>query len=272
MASVIRAGARQEVKDSIRKVLQDKLKAVPAAPRDATELRPIDNHDEQGRIKPFQQLLFPEGLLRPWEFERTFSTALGRSFEVAARIIGKSRFDDAQNGLNVEGRVSPAARSAIDDILRDIRRDGMKTSYHELVGKVVGSYVGSSGSTEKVKVDLYLRTVSGEEFFLEMKSPKPNKDQCVGTTEKLLLLHAMRGSGPPSVRTYYAMAFNPYGDDVPSYKHSLALKYLDIDEQVLLGRAFWDMVGGPGTYQELLSIYREIGEEVRPEVIRRFGL
>ncbi len=148
----------------------------------------------------------------------------------------------------------------------------MKSRYLDLVAKVVGAYVGGSGSIEKVKVDLYLRDSGGNELFFEMKSPKPNKDQCVGTTEKLLVLHAMRGAGPPRVRTYYAMAFNPYGDARSDYHHSFAEKYLDIEGQVLIGKEFWDFVGGSGTYEEVLAVYREVGEEMKPEVVRRFGL
>jgi len=55
-------------------------------------------------------------------------------------------------------------------------------------------------------------------------------------------------------------------------KHSLAVGYLDMTNQVLIGKEFWDFVGGEGTYDEVLAIYREVGEEMRPEVTQRFGL
>ncbi len=260
------------IKERVKTILSNKLAAIPPLPRSAADFRPLEVADPTGAVKPFHQLLFPEGLLRPWEFERTFSTALGTSFEAAARVIGEQRFAEAKNGENFSGTVSPPARTAIDDILRDIRRDGMQARYLDLVAKVVGAYVGGSGSIEKVKVDLYLKDDAGNEFFFEMKSPKPNKDQCVGTTEKLLLLHAMRRTGPPRVRTYYAMAFNPYGDSRRDYHHSFAEKYLSIDDQVLIGKGFWDFVGGTGAYEDVLAVYREVGEEMKPEVIGRFGL
>lgn len=269
---MISASVRGAIKDRVRAILTEKLAAVQPLPRRATDLRPLEVADPDGLIKPFHQLLFPEGLLRPWEFERSFSTALGSSFEVAARVIGERRFSAAKNGEDFSGSVSPAARSAIDDILRDVRREGMKRSYVDLVNKVVGAYVGGSGSLEKVKVDLYLKDAEGREIFFEMKSPKPNKDQCVGTTEKLLLLHAISRQGPPLVRTYYAMSFNPYGDSHSDYAHGPAKSYLDLSNQVLIGKEFWDFVGGSGAYEEVLSIYQEVGSEMIPEVIRRFGL
>ena len=218
MAGVIPDTIRAAIRNRVKAILSKKLMSVPPPPRGATDFRPLQERDKNGLIKPFHQLLFPEGLLRPWEFERTFSTALGTSFEVTARVIGGARFAEAVNGKFFEGLVSPAARSAIDDILRDVRRDGMRQSYLDLVDKVVGAYVGVSGSSEKVKVDLYLKFDGGTEIFFEMKSPKPNKDQCIGTTEKLLILHAIRRAGPPQVRTFYAMPFNPYGDSRNDYK------------------------------------------------------
>lgn len=272
MANVISPSVKERIRESVKAVLKGKLEAMPPLPRDATELRPPSVKDPKGLIKPFHQLLFPEGLLRPWEFERTFSTVLGTSFEVVACAIGEQRFAESSNGRNFEGPISPPARSAIDDMLRDIRRNGLRVSYLDLVDQVVGAYVGASGAGEKVKVDLYVRTAAGEETFFEMKSPKPNKDQCVGTTEKLLILHAMRRATPPQVRTYYAMPFNPYGDSDSDYNHSFAKKYLDMEHQVLVGRRFWDFLGGQGTYDDVISIYRDVGLEMKAEILERFGL
>lgn len=38
---------------------------------------------------------------------------------------------------------------------------------------------------------------------------------------------------------------------------------------VLLGREFWDLLGGTGTYNELLSIYVEVGKEKGPDIVDR---
>jgi len=269
---MIPGATRDAIKEQVRSMLLRKLGSIPAPVRSANAFRPLSERDPTGLIKPFHQLLFPEGLLRAWEFERAFSTTLGSSFEVTARLLGETQFEHAQNGLVVEGPVSPAARSAVDDILRDVKRDGMQTAYSRLVEQVVTSYVGTAGNTERIRVDLYLRSHSGDEVFFEMKSPKPNKDQCIGTTEKLLLVHAVKRAGPPRVRTFYAMPFNPYGFDVRDYHHSLATQYLDIGEQTLIGQQFWDFVGGRGAYGEVLEIYGEIGEELKTQIRQRFGI
>ncbi|MSQ22303.1 MAG: TdeIII family type II restriction endonuclease, partial [Dehalococcoidia bacterium] len=101
----------------------------------------------------------------------------------------------------------------------------------------------------------------------EMKSPKPNKDQCTRVTSRLLLVHAIKRAGFGSVKTYYAMTYNPYGELRSSYHHDFALRYLDMEHQVLIGQEFWDFIGGTGTYAALLDIYREVGHEKGPELI-----
>jgi hypothetical protein len=63
------------------------------------------------------------------------------------------------------------------------------------------------------------------------------------------------------VNAYFAMAYNPYGQKPEDYRHSISLQYLDMEHEILLGQAFWTLIGDQQTYQELLEIYHEVGEE-----------
>ncbi len=62
------------------------------------------------------------------------------------------------------------------------------------------------------------------------------------------------------------MPYNPYGDSRADYRWSIARKYLP-DDAVLIGEEFWDLIGGKGTYRALLSIYEEVGEGMRQEIL-----
>ena len=35
------------------------------------------------------------------------------------------------------------------------------------------------------------------------------------------------------------MAYNPYENDKSSYKHSLAMSYMDLNNEVVIGKEFW---------------------------------
>jgi len=119
-----------------------------------------------------------------------------------------------------------------------------------------------TGEVERPAIaDLYLKDKNGHEYFFEIKSPKPNKGQCLEVTERLLRIHAITQKNRPYVNACFAMAYNPFGERLEDYRHSFALRYLDMHHQVLLGAGFWALVGGEGTYEELLEIHCEVGEE-----------
>jgi hypothetical protein len=242
---------------------------------DPKKLRPTLQFSKNGEIKPFHEALLPDGVLRITEFERSFSTKLGTTFEEVAKIIAKKRCRKAERGFRIKGTVSNDAIARIEEIVNRISTEGMKEDgYLGYVDEVVQlASAGSSGRTsERTKIaDLYLM-VDDREAFFEIKSPKPNKGQCLEAADRLLQIHAMKQTGPPKVQTFYAMAYNPYGDEKTAYKHSFACKYMDLKNQVLIGSEFWELVGGTGTYEEVLGIYREVGKEKGPEMIDQLAL
>ncbi|MBZ0201932.1 MAG: TdeIII family type II restriction endonuclease [Ignavibacteria bacterium] len=41
---------------------------------------------------------------------------------------------------------------------------------------------------------------------------------------------------------------------------------LDLDNELMVGKEFWDFVGGKGAYEELLGCFERVGIELRPEI------
>lgn len=91
-------------------------------------------------------------------------------------------------------------------------------------------------------------------------------------SERLLEFHALKKRANPKVQSYYAMAYNPYGIEKEKYKHSFVVNYMDLNNQVLIGKEFWELVGGVGTYSEVLEIYRKVGKEKGPDMIDKLAL
>ena len=57
------------------------------------------------------------------------------------------------------------------------------------------------------------------------------------------------------------MAYNPYGLTRADYRWSFARGYTPFDPAVVIGDEFWNIVGGPTAYEELLGIYQEVGHD-----------
>ena len=238
-------------------------------PRD---LRETETESKKGGIKPFHEAIIPDGLMRINEFERSFSTRLGTTYEEVAKIVALEYHKDAQRQYRVEGVISSKAIKKIEFIKNSINSGGFKgANYLQYVIDVLK--VANGEGEERYRIaDLYILTKKNEEIFIEIKSPKPNKGQCLEATERLLEFHALKKTPNPKVQSYYAMAYNPYGIEKEKYKHSFVVNYMDLNNQVLIGKEFWKLVGGTDTYSEVLEIYRKVGREKGPDMIDKLAL
>lgn len=238
-------GLLEQHRPEIRRAMVREAQAVYSSPR--------------GILKPFHEAIIPPEILRISAFERSFSTKLGTTFEECARLIALQTYDVAERGYRASGTMPAAAAAKIEEIIARIN-EGQTPDFPALIAEVL--QVSDEERVERPAIaDLYLRDKAGHEYFFEIKSPRPNKGQCLEVAERLLRIHAITQKNRPYVNAYFAMAYNPYGTRLEDYRHSFSLQYLDMQNEVLLGTDFWTLVGGEGTYEELLEIYREVGRE-----------
>lgn len=238
---------------------------------DLRKPRPARTCSKDGDIKPFHEAILSHGVLLINEFERSFSTKLGTTFEECARLIATEYHGHAERGHEIEGVISYNAIATIEQIVNEISTRNRKSTYPDLISEVLSVAQGDGEKRKKI-ADLYIKTRDINKLYFEIKSPKPNKGQCLEATERLLQIHAIKRQGPPQAQTYYAMAYNPWGVDKEDYNHSFAINYMDMDNQVKVGKEFWDMVGGAGTYEEVLSIYQTVGREKGPDLVDQLAL
>lgn len=267
--SLIQANTRAAIKGYLEGFLRGLIDQHRAAERRAAfrEAQRL-GRSTQGELKPFHEAMLPPELLRASAFERSFSTRLGSTFEEVARLIAGQRFPIAERGYATVGEIDFAADAKIEEIINRLQRAGQrpKPDFLRWIDEVLRAE-SEAKVRRRIVADLYLQDEQGNEYFFELKSPRPNKGQCLEVTQRLLRAHALRRAPRPRVQAFYAMAYNPYGEEREDYAHSIALNYLDLQNEVLLGREFWDFLGGEGTYKELLEIYREVGQENRQAMI-----
>src|SRR5438874_2043937 len=224
---------------------------------------------KKGKLKPFHLAILPPEAIRIFAFERSFSTQLGATFEECARLIALDNHKEAERSKELVGKVPAKCVREIERV-RSIIDSGRSVDFPKTIAAIIAANSGKANTAIRTITDLYLKTKSDKEYYFEIKSPKPNKGQAIEVTDRLLRTQALRRLGPPSINTYFAMAYNPYGSRA-NYKHSFAVKHLDMKNQILLEDEFWDVVGGKGTFADLLSIYHEVGEEKGRQVMDRLA-
>lgn len=219
-----------------------------------------------GQLKPFHAAIIPPELMHINEFERGFSTSLGTTFEESARIIAAAHYQEAHRGYDVSGQVSTAALNEIDRQVAQFEHAVEQNKRRPPLDKMISVVLAARRKLTqplRVRADLFLLAHDGTEFYFEIKSPQPNKGQCLEVTQRLLRIHLLRADMSPRAQTFFAMAYNPYGRTRDTYRWSFARNYLLFDEIVLLGQEFWTIVGGGdvSTDEKLLSLYQEVGRQ-----------
>jgi hypothetical protein len=205
-----------------------------------------------GLLTPFHDALVPGITLLG---ERSFSTRLGNLHEKIAAVVAREVHAEVEQPRDLSGVIPVLSREFITQRIGALERRETQpdASYErEQILNHFGNEVNAA-----TRIDLYVRTHADEEHYFEIKSAKPNKGQCIEMKQRLLTALAIRRS--ESAHTSWGVPYNPYGRG--DYRHVYPLAFFDFANEVMLGEPFWDFVGGNGTYDELLDIYRDVGEE-----------
>ncbi|MCF2143351.1 MAG: TdeIII family type II restriction endonuclease [Candidatus Heimdallarchaeota archaeon] len=221
--------------------------------------------------KPFHAALLPEEIIKLSKFERSFSTSLGQTvFERIAEIIGTDRYEKAARSYRTTGHITQGELDYIEKLLRELEfksKDQKKSNWKKEVQELENSQGGPIVTIEVIS-DLYIQA-AGKEMYFEIKSSKPNADQTKVSKEKLLKLQAMRRG--KNVETYFALPDNPYVTK-ENYSWSHPKRYFDMEDTncVLMGKDFWDYLGGKGTWEELIEIFQKVGKKTKKRIFEEF--
>ncbi|MDH5403193.1 MAG: TdeIII family type II restriction endonuclease [Candidatus Heimdallarchaeota archaeon] len=218
---------------------------------------------KDGNYKPFHEALIPGELFRFQAFFRSFSTTLGQGiFEFISREIPKGN----EKWVVVKKGIFPVTSSKnINEIISDHIDYLEKSKLSDDKDYTIPEFPNpNSKDLIDQTVDLYLKDIDNNEYFIEIKSPKPNKGQIKDTKRDLLLLKASY----PNSNIRLSFTFNPWGEDRDKYNWSYPKYFFNLKDpkSVLIGSEFWDFLGGAGTYSELLDLFGKIGEKRKDEI------
>jgi type II restriction enzyme len=116
------------------------------------------------------------------------------------------------------------------------------------------------GRKIKIRADLFLKK-NDVEYFIEIKTAKPNIDVFAKSKQKLLEWVALRKK---YVHPILAIPYNPYYPE--PYARFTMQGYLDAEKELYVAEKFWELLGGKETYKEILDIFDEIGKEFKERI------
>lgn len=258
---------RSQIKDHVQEFIDSLIERYKLV--DPTEILK-KSYRSPGKFAPFHFALIPPSLIRFKEIFRRLDTSLGSVFAECARLIALEKYTGSRREYKVEGMISPSVQRRIEAIIDELGRDLKEPDYAVEVQDVLDAVKTATGGRVKrlVTADLFVPELKGLDTYFDIKSPKPNKDMMERTKTKLLTVHALLA--PKRVKTYFALPYNPF-ETKDRYSWSFTKKYMDLNNEVLVGDEFWDLLGGTGTYLELLKIFEEVKLQKGPKMLHDLG-
>ena len=233
---------RREVKSDIKKLISRKL----------------ENFKEKDDMnKPFYFALLSEKNVLTASFLASLYTSLGSFWEQFAKEIAKYNFVSATKET-VRGKISTQSRSEIDSILDELDSKKIKPNITREIQRIKKYNQGNKDNISQ-EVDLILKDEHGRYTFFELKSTKPNKNEMKAAKRDLLKLALMKNGA----KVYLGIPYNPYFSG--KYKRWTVKKFFKEGDDFLIGKQFWDYLGGENTYEDLLAIFKEVGNELEEE-------
>lgn len=197
-----------------------------------------------------------------YSFIHSISTTLGMSiYEDVSKIIAEESADECFTKYDVGGVISREQKSVIDDIVRKLRNGEKKVNSAQEI-KLVLNASAKDGKVQKDGriADFYMRR-AGEEYYFEIKTVKPNIDVFTKSKSKLLEWVARRRN---PVKVFLAFPYNPYYPQ--PYERFTEQGVLDRGNEFLIGKEYWDFLGGENTFEELLALFDSVGRKFKEQI------
>lgn len=203
------------------------------------------------------------------------ATMLGSYYEILAREIAQNNtnFIEAKKFV-FTGKISGSESVIIKNLVEDLEDKKINSDYNEEIKMIYDAEAKNIRDT-KITIDLFLKDKSGKEYFIEMKGPDPNKKEVRAAKKDLLNIIAMKK------RNIKLEDFNKntiiifgvyYNNKNGTYDNWKVSPMFEQKTGLLVQEEFWNLLGGEGTYEDLLSILKEVKKDVSPlieEVINK---
>lgn len=248
--------------ETIRKVKEILLDCVVRALKRTSAEKKVQD------FKPFHEALLSKEIMVASSFERSFSTSFGQGpIEEISMHIALEKNDEVIRQYRKMVNINQSAVGEIERILSSLDANHAKPNWESELRRVLAFKKGDFVVREIIS-DLWVRNGKNESY-ISLKTVKPNKDQAKLAKNNMLLLKAH----DETYDTYFSLYYNPGGPAKSDYNWSVPNKFFSMrtDRCVLIGQEYWDFIGGVGTYEELLEIFKVVGEVTQKQLTKMAG-
>jgi len=243
----------QTVKEEIRKIVMEELRE---------KIKKFGEREDMN--KPFYFKLFSKRVVFTASLLQSIFTWFGGKWEDFAEIIARENFPRVERRYRLRGKITLKELITIDNILKELDK-GVRLPDIERTKKEILKAYDKNDVHKDIShiVNLFVETEDGMEYYFELKTVKPNKKEVRAAKRNFLEVLAMRHKEKDlnKVHVFLAIPFNPYFSG--EYSRWTVIRFFKPNSDLLVGKNFWNFLGGENTYKDLLEIFEEIGKDLR---------
>ena len=220
---------------------------------------------------PFHYRLLGKDRMALYSFIQSLNTTFGTSiFEPVAVALAKNKFKKVEKQYAIGNQISSECQNVIQDIMNNLTLGNAPNKQKEIELIRAAALKGNINKMKTVKVDLYLETFDGEMFLIDLKTAKPNTSNFKDFKRTLLewIGIAITNNPKAKVNSLIAIPYNPY--EPQPYERWTIKGMLDDKKELMVGKEFWDFLGGKDAYDDLLYCFENAGIELREEIDEYF--
>jgi type II restriction enzyme len=248
-------GLNNKQKDYIKEVIISCLRAK------------FQHYKPESNNMPFHYRLLGKDRMALYSFIQSLNTTFGTSiFEPVAVALAQNNFKKVEKQYVIGDRINSECQNVIQYIMNNLTLGSTPNKQKEIELIRAAVLKGHTNKMKTVKVDLYLETFDGEKFFFDLKTAKPNLSNFKDFKRTLLEWVGIALTDNPNakVNSLIAIPYNPY--EPQPYERWTIKGMLDDKEELLVGKEFWDFLGGNDAYEDLLDCFEQVGIILRPEI------
>jgi len=197
-----------------------------------------------------------------YSFIHSIATTLGMSiYEDVSKIIAEESAEECFTKYDIGGVISKEQKSVIDEIIRKLRNGEKKVNHDEEVKLILSASAKDGKAQKEGRIADFYMLRDGIEHYFEIKTVKPNID--VFTKSKAKLLEWIARKRKP-VKVFLALPYNPYHPQ--PYERFTEQGMLERGKEFLIGKEYWDFLGGDNTFEELLDLFDLVGKEFKKKI------
>lgn len=250
MNMTLSSGQKEEIKGLLRRMLRNKIQKYA---RETTSM-------------PFlTKLMQDEQKVASYSFIHSISTSLGMSvYEDVSVIVAKPHCESVSKKVDMKGTISKEQKSVINSIVTELVNDTRQVNKEDETKEVLKASAKNGGVQEHGKIADFFMKRDGKEYYIEIKTVKPNIDVFEESKTKLLEWIARKQK---SVITILAFPYNPYHPE--PYNRFTHRGVLETGKEFLVGDEYWDFLGGKGTFKDIMEVFDEVGKELHKDIMAK---